>query len=308
VTRWRDAVVESASPVAAEEKLMDIGRVALIGALVSAVGMTFARRPDFETRERVRIQAHFDSVLGELRARDVSFLAPVQRANRARLVAVLAAYRDRGAFPHNYDRPGLVPTFVDPVTGVRCAVGHLIESTGRDDIVERVARANNHVLVAGLTADTAVIAWLDANGLTFAEASRIQVPYMRPAPEQEKSPKVYTHMGNAPVVALSAGAVGLTAWNLLRNRHGERWATSVAGIATGAVGVVAGNLMLSSGQASPAHARAAIWTGLASTVTGAVTMLPVFRGDPNHLQVNPTVAPSDGKSGTRVGLTAALRF
>ena len=282
-----------------------LGRIAFVAALGSAVGMTFTHRPDFESRERVRIRAHFDSVLGELRTRDVSSLTATQRAHRANLVNVLAGYRDAGQFPHNYDRPGLVPTFIDPKTGVRCAVGYLVTSTGRGDIAERVATADNHVYVVELSADTAFRHWLVDNGLTLAEAARIQVPYMgNPGPVEPG--KTYT--ANATAVALSVGATGLTAWNVVRNRHAERKVLSVAGIATGAVGIVAGNALMASGQAARDKSRIAIWTCVASTLTGVATMLPVFGSDANRVQVNPTVTPSDGKEGSRFGLSATVHL
>lgn len=284
---------------------MQPGRIAFVTALVSAVGMTYTRT-DFESRERVRIQAHFDSVLGELRARDVSSYSSEQQGRRGALIERLSTYRNAGRFPHNYDRPGLVPTFVDPKTDVRCAVAHLVESTGRADIVQRVAAANNHVYVVELSADTAFRHWLRENGLTLAEAARIQVPYMGQPVEAMRPANPY--VGNLPAVALSIGSVGLTTWNLARNRHGERKVISVAGIATGALGVIAGNALLGNGQAAPAIARATIWTGLASTVTGAVTMLPVFRASANNVQVSPTITPSEGKSGSRVGIAASFRL
>lgn len=285
---------------------MRLGRYAFVAAVATIAGITMRGR-DFESRERVRIQAHFDSVLSALPSRDVSALTPSQRANRARLLATLRTYRDAGRFPHNYDRAGLVPTFVDPKTDVRCAVGYLVESTGRGDIVERVAAADNHVYVVQLSADTAFRHWLTDNGVTLAEAAWIQVPYMgTPAPVEVDPPRAY--LGNAVAVLTTAGSLGLTGWNLVRNRHAERRGFSVAGMALGTVGVVGGNLLLASRQAAPDKAKAAIWTGLASTLTGAVTMLPVFRTDPNKIRVSPTVTPSEGHEGMRVGLTASLRL
>src|SRR5688572_19319569 len=101
--------------------------------------------------EVARIRAHFDSVLVELAARDLSTLTVAQRANRSGLVTTLVAYRERGVFPHNYDFPGeAVPYFVDRKTGTLCAVAHLLASTGRRDIVDRVARADNNVWVPSL--------------------------------------------------------------------------------------------------------------------------------------------------------------
>jgi hypothetical protein len=287
---------------------MQFCRLAIVAALGSAIGMSFTHRADFETRERVRIQAHFDSVLGELRARDVSAFTPTQRVKRGQLVEVLSSYRDAGQFPRNYDRPGLVPTFIDPKTGVRCAVGYLVTWSGRGDIAERVAAANNHVYVAELAGDTAFRHWLNDNGLSLAEAARIQVPYMG-EPQQVKQSELRTpYLGNAPALALSVGAVGLTTLNAMRNLHGQKKILSVAGIAVGGIGIVAGNAMLANGQASPGHARAAIWTGLASTVTGVATMLPIFRADPSRLNVAPSVAVQSQQSTPQVGFTGQIRF
>jgi hypothetical protein len=283
---------------------MNLGRYVFVAAVAGLASITMRGR-DFESRERVRIQAHFDSVLRALPTRDLSALNPSQRANRAALIRTLRAYRDAGRFPHNYDRAGVVPTFIDPRTDVRCAVGHLVESTGRGDIVRRVAAGDNHVYVVQLSADTAFRHWLTDNGLTLAEAAWIQMPYMR-GPIEVDPRKPY--VGNGPAVALAAGSVGLTAWNLVRNRHAERRVFSIGGVAVGAAGIIGGNLLLAGGSAAPDKAKAAIWTGLASTLTGAVTMLPVFHADPTKLQVSPTVSPSEGKEGMRFGMTASLRL
>src|SRR5688500_2281576 len=51
--------------------------------------------------ERARLRAHFDSVLGELGARDVSRLTTDQRAARLDLTNWLSEYRESGRFPLN---------------------------------------------------------------------------------------------------------------------------------------------------------------------------------------------------------------
>ena len=92
--------------------------------------------------EIARIQRHFDSVLVELRAAPAArALTADRRAAREARIAELRAYRDRGVFPHNHDF-GRTPTpyFVDPETGVRCAVAHLLEASGRGDVVRRPGR------------------------------------------------------------------------------------------------------------------------------------------------------------------------
>src|SRR5213075_961843 len=104
-----------------------------------------------------------------------------QLARRAAAISTLRGYRNRGVFPHNYDFPGqAVPYFVDRKTGTLCAVAHLLASTGHRDIVDRVSKTDNNILVPQLAGDSAFSAWLSDNGLTLEEAAHIQVPYAQP--------------------------------------------------------------------------------------------------------------------------------
>lgn len=128
-------------------------------------------------REKVRLVAHFRTVLGELRARDTSHLSPEQRAARAGLIAELQRYARTGRFPRNLDFPGIrKPYFVDAF-GTRCAMAHLIESTGEADLVTRVAATANNAFIREIEGDIALRAWLYRTGLTAAEAARIQPSY-----------------------------------------------------------------------------------------------------------------------------------
>jgi len=127
--------------------------------------------------ERARLRLHFREVLAELAACDVSHLTRPQRTMRRQLIVELARYARTGSFPKNRDFPGrLVPYFVD-ASGTRCAVAHLIESTGNGDLVAAVAQRRNHARVRELEGDPALRAWLARAGLTAAEAARIQPSY-----------------------------------------------------------------------------------------------------------------------------------
>ena len=219
-------------------------------ALVAVAGVTSVgiARPTVDrarAAEVARIRTHFDSVLAELPARDVSALSRDQAVHRSILLEALRSYRNRGIFPHNYDFPGqAVPYFVDRKTGTLCAVAHLLELTGRRDIVDRVARANNNVLVPQLAGDTAFTRWLTANGLSLSEAAFIQVPYAA-GPSQ------------AEVAAMTAGAVagslviGTTAvtglMNAFANGDGHRTRVSKVGMVTGALTTAFGMGMLAQG-------------------------------------------------------------
>src|SRR5262249_3275472 len=130
--------------------------LSLFGVAIIAAGSMAARRPVYERIEIARIRAHLDSVLAELSAARPAGLTTEQAARRAALLAELRAYRDRGAFPHNYDFPGqLVPYFVDRKTGTPCAVADLMTFSGRRDVVDRVARTTNNARVADLRRDGA---------------------------------------------------------------------------------------------------------------------------------------------------------
>src|ERR1051325_20893 len=131
----------------------------------------------FAAAERVRLQAHFDSVERELRARDVSGLTPAQRAARARVLNILHTYEVRGQFPRNTDFPDRdVPVFVD-WRGTRCGFAYLVEQTGHEDLVLRIAATRNYARVPELKDDPEVGRWLAQNGITLAGAARIHPAY-----------------------------------------------------------------------------------------------------------------------------------
>jgi hypothetical protein len=287
--------------------LLAAQQLTLVGADSAPVVLDTGR-----VKEVRRIQRHFDRVLVELRTRDVSSLTHGQRANREALVTTLRAYRDRGEFPHNYDFPGqAVPYFVDRKTGTLCAVAHLLESTGRRDIVNRVARADNNVWVAELAEDHALGAWLGEHGLTLEEAARIQVPYMG-----DESPVVQTFgsrnnaykVGSAVTIATSAAA---TLWNGLGNSDGRRMLPTVVGVTTGALAMGFGAVGMRDRDAPRTL------TAL-SAAAGGVSAIIAARGFLRHRQVlsaqrqNTTrasitpILPVPGQSGAGVALNVTF--
>jgi hypothetical protein len=204
-----------------------------------------------------RIRTHFDSVLFELDARDVHALGATERANRSALLGTLRLYRDRGVFPHNYDFPGAaVPYFVDRKTGTLCAVAHLLASTGWSDIVERVALGDNNVRVAQLAGDSAFNGWLDAHGLTLAEAARIQVPYMQPEPVVTTNK---SHTSAALPIAMGASALA-GAWNAFANADGHSRVANLLGFGSGlaAIGVGASQVRRDNVSSTMSVATAAV--------------------------------------------------
>lgn len=144
-------------------------------AVFAGSGGPAAAPPDPEV---ARIQRHLATVERELRSRDVSDLAPAQRAARARIIESLHAYRLRGVFPNNSDfRDRAVPYFIDRY-GTRCALAYLIEQSGHGDLVGRVAVSRNNAFISELADNPELLAWLQQNGLTVGEAARIQPAYL----------------------------------------------------------------------------------------------------------------------------------
>lgn len=264
--------------------------------------------------EVARIRAHFDSVLAVLPSRDVAALSAAQRASRATLLQTLRGYRDAGVFPHNYDFPAAAtPYFVDRKTGTLCAVAYLMESTGRRDIVDRVARADNNVRVHQLAGDTAFNAWLAAHGLTLDEAAWIQVPYVvddTPMASVGSRDPMY----NMASTLSTAGATTLGLVNALGNRDGHGRLRNLAGMTAGALSVGVGVAGLASSNASPLAA--------ASLVTGGLSMFVSTRGFLRHreLQVakrdaerarsaSTSISPIVPVGGSRTtGVSVAIRF
>lgn len=127
------------------------------------------------TADRVRIQAHLAAVETELRARDVSHLAPELQAERTRNIRQLHEYRQAGVFPHNTYVSGRTPVFIDAEDRA-CAVGHLIIESGHEDAARRIASRENLARLPEMRSPE-VTAWLATSGLTAAEATRIQPSY-----------------------------------------------------------------------------------------------------------------------------------
>lgn len=241
----------------------------------------------FERAEVARIQAHFDGAIESLAARDLSALTADQRRNRAGLVEVLRAYRDRGVFPRNYDFPGeAVPYFIDRKTGIRCAVAHLAEHTGAHELVRRVADADNNVWVAELAGDAAFEGWLAANGLTLEEAARIQVPYVGDDPLPSPAPVRERVSAGVSTVALGA-ALTTTAINTYFS-SGRPGRVGVAfGAATGALAMGSGALLI--------HQHGDKTIGAASIVAGGAALFiagRAFRRARSAAQAASVPAPS----------------
>ena len=126
--------------------------------------------------ETQRLVTHFDTVIAELQSADVHTLTPTARAARLEMIATLGAYRDARRFPRNTRFVEPTPFFIDD-DGTRCAMAHLIETSGHGDFVKAVAATRNTAYIDDLASEATLLRWLDAHGLTVAEAARIQPGY-----------------------------------------------------------------------------------------------------------------------------------
>jgi hypothetical protein len=131
---------------------------------------------DARSAEISRVTHHIERAERHAARRDVAQLGRVQRLLRQLLLQELARYRADGRFPINRDFGARTPYFVD-ASGVRCAMAHLLELGGEGALVERIARERNHAWVRELVDEPRLLAWLEAAGLTVAEAAAIQPSY-----------------------------------------------------------------------------------------------------------------------------------
>lgn len=215
--------------------------LSLVAALViTGVDQRFATAAHTpgERAEIRRIQAHFDGAIAMLESRDVSGLREAQRRNRRALTERLARYRDAGAFPRNYDFPGVpTPYFIDRKTDIRCAVAHLMDATGRADLVRRVAAMDNNVWVPELAGHAEFEAWLDEQGITLDEAARNQVPYMDVVIEPLPPTRAMSTGVSGTALGLTLGTATLAQ---LSADLGARRSVAVLGLATSTFALVSG--------------------------------------------------------------------
>lgn len=127
------------------------------------------------TSDREYIQEHLKHVLNVLRTNPTDHLSEEQLNSRMQLIGVLSEYRLVGRFPLNYYRQERIPVFIDE-HDTHCAVGHLLQVTGHNDIALRIARTNNYIWVKDI-ADLEVLDWQKKSGFTLEELKLIQGAY-----------------------------------------------------------------------------------------------------------------------------------
>jgi len=175
-------------------------------------------KTSFEAREAARLRLHFAEVEREMLARDISDLSPAQRAARAEQIRLLRRYSEEGSFPRNTYHPGQRTPYFRDASGNLCAMAFLIAASGRGDIVDHIARHRNYALVPDLIDEPGLGDWLEAHGLTVAEAARIQPSYDgNPCCVIDDPPNPAGLRPSREYLMASAGMSGLSAISIAMN-------------------------------------------------------------------------------------------
>lgn len=255
------------------------------------------------TAEVLRVQAHLDGALAMMASRDLSGLTTTQQRNRAELTRRLRAYRDAGQFPINRDFPGrFVPYFRDQQTGVLCAVGFLLATTGEHDLIDEIVANDNHVRVPALASHVEFGRWLDEHGLLLEEAARIQPTYGPPIFE-EPPPRVSPQTLETSAVLNT----GLAVASLLVSPSLQPRVLPYAGLLAGAAAIVLGVQGLDHSRTT-SLAVLNLGVGAAGMVVASRALtLRARQLAPPRLSVTPLV---DARRGARPapGLAFRLRF
>lgn len=205
---------------------------------------TFGRAPRADDDEVLRIRTHLAHVERFLRAADVSDLTPEVQTERSRLLDVLAAYGEFGAFPSAFPATNARrPCFID-AEGRICAVGHLIAETEGRAAAEAIAEAHRYDRIDQMPASL-LDEWATRSGFSLAELAMIQPAYGDPDLQQPDGP---TLSAGVETVLIASTAL-LTAANaaLAVGERGSRW--------TGAAGAVLGGSVLAIALGNEANYR-----------------------------------------------------
>jgi hypothetical protein len=222
--------------------------------------------------EGARIQRHLARVEEALRAADVSHLDRAQRAARHVHLERLRRYREAGRFPHNHVLGGpRRPVFVDS-HGTRCAMAHLIESSGGGQLVALIASARNGAYVRELADEPELGDWLQRGGISLAEAAAIQPTYGGGPHGEEEIGRRFA------LASMGAGVAGGAAIGINLRGDADRGA-GWFGVLAGVGGMLVGGPVMLDARMGEVPAAAFtmatvnVGVGLTAALLGARTLL-----------------------------------
>jgi hypothetical protein len=135
----------------------------------------FGRFPTPADDATLRVRTHVGYVAKLLRTRPAP--SPELRAARERLLDELDRYVAVGKFPDSETDVGLLPTFLDAHSGVRCAVADLVEASAGTAMMQALDRDHHNDYIAQIERDPRFAAWAATSGLTREELELIQPSY-----------------------------------------------------------------------------------------------------------------------------------
>jgi hypothetical protein len=104
---------------------------------------------------------------------------------RSRNLAAFRAYQKKGVFPSNTMKAKKLNVWLD-ADGHFCAAATIIQASGQDDLVNKVAEQNNFIRLADVKQGP-LMDWILTSGFTQDEIAAIQEPFMpvmrEPTPE-----------------------------------------------------------------------------------------------------------------------------
>ena len=172
------------------------------------------------------LAGHYTAVERELRDAPLP-KDPTIAVRRLAAIDLLHEYRVRGNFGDDLSDSGLRNALFIDDAGRRCAVAFLLDRTGRSDLTNTIAEQYNDAWIVELANDSELRSWLHTNGLTLAEAARIQgpsggnprgnpppppptpgIPWLSPSPsEPDAPPEPSAPFWRAPAAATTPSAV-----------------------------------------------------------------------------------------------------
>jgi hypothetical protein len=111
--------------------------------------------------------------------------AALAKARAANLVA-FRVYQRKGVFPSNTFTPGKLNVWLD-ADGNFCAAATIIQLSGKDDLVRKVADQNNFIRL-GDVKQGPLMDWILTSGLTQDEIAAIQEPFLPVVDEPRLAP------------------------------------------------------------------------------------------------------------------------
>lgn len=231
----------------------------------------YRKLPDNSTPEQERIKAHLAYAEQLLRQKDVSHLAPAERARRNHILDLLHEYMLAGHYPKNYDIQGeRRPCFLDK-DGNICAVGYLVEQTEGLALACKINSIYKYDWVRDMDLPE-LTDWVAHSGLTKEEFALIQPSYGTAYPIVQ-----YEEIGIPLSAVLSLHNIALTNINIRQTIKGRRSQLApVLGLSIGAIGTTFGTLTLTAKAKEYTHEAMGIFclaTGIPSIISSTANLV-----------------------------------